>query len=487
MYKVSIVDQPCDKKRLSFPWIPDRKDSRVHHYWLARGIWTDIVGRDQEGIAIFSPDSTSNGELAAQIFKLATMLAMIWLMAITFSIVVAETALWLAAVAWGTSWLLRETGVVVREPAAGPSSSAGDLFGLVAAPIVVFFALSLLSVMASRDRVEGLIELREAFLFVAPVVTWALWRDEDARARGLKVFAVGICAAIFVGFYQAAIMTPAAGDAIYRATGPLGHYMTFSGVLLVAIPALLTIRGRIGRVAAHLVAGLAVAMIGLTLTRSAWIGCGTALLVFYGAGFIPTQEKSSGKAGFQERPAHYAISLLVALVVITVFVSALAGPEALFERAANTFSMESPNDRDRLAMAATGLKIIEAHPLLGIGPGLMERVYPAWVVDWGFREQNSHLHNNLLQIAAERGLLGLSAWLWMMAAFGILAWRILRSVGATGPGGPEASAALASLTGFLAMGMFEYNFSDSEVLMALLYVVSLPLAAGSRPVTSSRD
>jgi len=487
MYKVSIVDQPCDKKRLSFPWIPDRKDSRVHHYWLARGIWTDIVGRDQEGIAIFSPDSTSNGELAAQIFKLATMLAMIWLMAITFSIVVAETALWLAAVAWGTSWLLRETGVGVREPAAGPSSSAGDLFGLVAAPIVVFFALSLLSVMASRDRVEGLIELREAFLFVAPVVTWALWRDEDARARGLKVFAVGICAAIFVGFYQAAIMTAAAGDAIYRATGPLGHYMTFSGVLLVAIPALLTIRGRIGRVAAHLVAGLAVAMIGLTLTRSAWIGCGTALLVFYGAGFIPTQEKSSGKAGFQERPAHYAISLLVALVVITVFVSALAGPEALFERAANTFSMESPNDRDRLAMAATGLKIIEAHPLLGIGPGLMERVYPAWVVDWGFREQNSHLHNNLLQIAAERGLLGLSAWLWMMAAFGILAWRILRSVGATGPGGPEASAALASLTGFLAMGMFEYNFSDSEVLMALLYVVSLPLAARNRPATSSRD
>ncbi len=487
MYKVSIVDQPCDKKRLSFPWIPDRKDSRVHHYWLARGIWTDIVGRDQEGIAIFSPDSTSNGELAAQIFKLATMLAMIWLMAITFSIVVAETALWLAAVAWGTSWLLRETGVGVREPAAGPSSSAGDLFGLVAAPIVVFFALSLLSVMASRDRVEGLIELREAFLFVAPVVTWALWRDEDARARGLKVFAVGICAAIFVGFYQAAIMTAAAGDAIYRATGPLGHYMTFSGVLLVAIPALLTIRGRIGRVAAHLVAGLAVAMIGLTLTRSAWIGCGTALLVFYGAGFIPTQEKSSGKAGFQERPAHYAISLLVALVVITVFVSALEGPEALFERAANTFSLESPNDRDRLAMAATGLKIIEAHPLLGIGPGLMERVYPAWVVDWGFREQNSHLHNNLLQIAAERGLLGLSAWLWMMAAFGILAWRILRSVGATGPGGPEASAALASLTGFLAMGMFEYNFSDSEVLMALLYVVSLPLAARNRSATSSRD
>ena len=441
----------------------------------------DIVGRDQERIAIFSPDSTSNGRLVNEIFKLATILAMLWLVAITFSIVVAETALWLAAVAWGASWLLRETGEGARLPAVGPSSSTGDLFGLVGAPIVVFFALSLLSVMASRDRVEGLFELREIFLFAAPVVTWALWREPETRARGLKVFTVGIFAALFVGFYQAAVMTPATGDAIYRATGPLGHYMTFSGVLLVSIPALLTIRGGIGRVAGHLVAGLAVAMIGLTLTRSAWIGCGTALVVFYGAGLIPARQRLSSKGGFRERPAHYAISLVVALVVIALFVSALAGPDALLERVASTFSLENPNDRDRLAMAATGLKIIKAHPFLGIGPGLMERVYPAWVVDWGFREQNPHLHNNLLQIAAERGLLGLSAWLWMMAAFGILAWRILRSVGATGPGGPEASAALASLAGFLAMGMFEYNFSDSEVLMALLYVVSLPLAAWTGP------
>lgn len=437
------------------------------------------LARGQERIIILSSDSTTNGSLATGIFKFATILATVWLMAITFSIVVAETALWLAAVAWGASWLLRETGGTGPPRVASPSSSTGDLFGLVGAPIVVFFALSLLSVMASRDRVEGLFELREIFLFAAPIVTWALWRDADARARGLKIFAAGIFAALFVGFYQAAVAIPATGDAIYRATGPLGHYMTFSGVLLVSIPALLTIRGGLVRVAAHLVAALAVAMIGLTLTRSAWIGCGIALVVFYGTRFIPARQKLSGKGGFQGRPAHYAISLLVALIVIALFVSALAGPDVLFERAASTFSMENPNDRDRLAMAATGLKIIKAHPLLGIGPGLMERVYPAWVVDWGFREQNPHLHNNLLQIAAERGLLGLGAWVWMMAAFGILAWRILRSVGATGPGGPEASAALASLAGFLAMGMFEYNFSDSEVLMALLYVVSLPLAAGT--------
>ena len=70
-------------------------------------------------------------------------------------------------------------------------------------------------------------------------------------------------------------------------------------------------------------------------------------------------------------------------------------------------------------------------------------------------------------------------WLWMMAAFAVVAWRVLRAQGAAGSGGPEARAALAALAGFLTMGMFEYNFSDSEVLMALLYVVSLPLAASA--------
>ena len=172
---------------------------------------------------------------------------------------------------------------------------------------------------------------------------------------------------------------------------------------------------------------------------------------------------------------------MVALVIIAVRLSALAGPAALYDRAASTFSMENASNLDRIAMAAPGLKMIKAHPWLGIGPGLIERVYPAWVVEWAVLEENPHLHNNLLQIAAERGLIGLAAWLWMMAAFALLAWRVLRAAGPIGPGGPEARAALAALAGFLAMGMFEYNFSDSEVLMALLFVVSLPLAASDGP------
>jgi len=203
-----------------------------------------------------------------------------------------------------------------------------------------------------------------------------------------------------------------------------------------------------------------------------------ALLVYFAGGWVGAAVPASARAATPgRRAATLAATAIVGLVIVTVVLGAIAGPDALYARASSTFSLEDPSNVDRLAMAATGLKIIRAQPWLGIGPGLMERVYPAWVVDWAVHDTNPHLHNNVLQIAAERGLLGLAAWLWMMAAFALAAWRVLRAEGARGIGGPEARAALAALAGFLAMGMFEYNFSDSEVLMALLYVVSLPLAA----------
>jgi O-antigen ligase len=175
----------------------------------------------------------------------------------------------------------------------------------------------------------------------------------------------------------------------------------------------------------------------------------------------------------------YAVSALIGVIVAGLLLASLAEPDALYDRAASTFSLDDPSNRDRIAMVVTGLTMIEAYPALGIGPGLMEEIYPKWVVDWGVNDDNQHLHNNLLQVAAERGLLGLAAWLWMMAAFFLVAWRVLRVQGVDGSGGPEARAALAALAGFLAMGMFEYNFSDSEVLMVLLYVVSQPLAAAA--------
>ena len=49
-----------------------------------------------------------------------------------------------------------------------------------------------------------------------------------------------------------------------------------------------------------------------------------------------------------------------------------------------------------------------------------------------------------------------------------------------------AAAALASLAAMLAAGLFEYNFGDSEFLMLLLVLITLPFAA-ARPLDAAAD
>ena len=46
-----------------------------------------------------------------------------------------------------------------------------------------------------------------------------------------------------------------------------------------------------------------------------------------------------------------------------------------------------------------------------------------------------------------------------------------------------AAAGLAALAGMLAAGLFEYNFGDSEFLMLLLVLLTLPAAAAARSET----
>jgi hypothetical protein len=87
-----------------------------------------------------------------------------------------------------------------------------------------------------------------------------------------------------------------------------------------------------------------------------------------------------------------------------------------------------------------------------------------------------------VQIAAERGLPALGAWLAFVAValFDLArAWR-------TGRHPVLVAAALAAMAAMLAAGMFEYNFGDSEFLMMLLLVVTLPFAAARAPRAAAR-
>jgi putative inorganic carbon (HCO3(-)) transporter len=131
-----------------------------------------------------------------------------------------------------------------------------------------------------------------------------------------------------------------------------------------------------------------------------------------------------------------------------------------------------------------GERMIRAHPLAGVGPNMVQRLYveyrgsdPLAGPD-GVVHINPHLHNDFLQIAAERGLPALALWLWFVVA-------LLRDLWTRFKAGQRelAATALATVIALLTAGLFEYNFGDSEVLMLFLTIVTLP-AAADRPASA---
>jgi O-antigen ligase len=86
---------------------------------------------------------------------------------------------------------------------------------------------------------------------------------------------------------------------------------------------------------------------------------------------------------------------------------------------------------------------------------------------------NPHLHNVPMQIAAERGLLALAAWIWFVVTALASLLKLLRRSRHKS----LAAAALGAMAAMLAAGLTEYNFGDSEFLMLLLVIITLPFAA----------
>jgi O-antigen ligase len=228
--------------------------------------------------------------------------------------------------------------------------------------------------------------------------------------------------------------------------------MTYSGTLMLVICAavarlLFDARDRAWAAVAMpaLVTSLAV-----TLTRSAWVG------VFAGVGTLFLLKDRR----------------LVGLLPIIVAVGVAIAPASVTSRMASMFDRNDPTSRDRLAMLEAGRAMVRDHPLTGVGPDMVRQVYPRYRVQWAVQPSNPHLHNVPVQIAAERGLPALAVWIWFVASVTRSLWaRVRRSrVPAI------AAAALASVAAMLAAGLFEYNFGDSEVLLAATFVMSVVVA-----------
>jgi putative inorganic carbon (hco3(-)) transporter len=151
----------------------------------------------------------------------------------------------------------------------------------------------------------------------------------------------------------------------------------------------------------------------------------------------------------------------------------LAAPPHVQDRVFSVFRPHGDVDSNsrRTIMARTGLRMIEAHLIFGIGPEQIQPQFlaylPADVAQPLPKGWYGHLHNVYLQYAAERGLPALACMLWII---GKMARDFRESLKMSDRSGPHFIwiGALAVIAAVLAEGFFEYNLGDSEVLTMFL-------------------
>ena len=379
---------------------------------------------------------TAAGPLREDRFEQIGLLALFGVAgALQFSIAVAQILLTLAFLCWIAVLIVRHERF-----------EAPTFFW----PLAVYAGLTLVSAVFSSDPRTSLVDCKQLVLFLLVPITYRLVRG----TRGLTLMTVIVtCAAASaaIGIFQYGVLHY--DDLGQRPQGTLGHYMTYSGLLMLVFAVALArvLFGRGERTWAALVMPALAVAVALSFTRSASVGlCAAAALLFAFKDFR-----------------------LFAVLPIVAAIAIAAAPARISQRFASIFDMQNPTIRDRVAMLHEGERMIAAHPLTGVGPNMVQPLYAQYRGPDAIVPANPHLHNVPVQIAAERGLPALAAWLLFIGALVRDLWRRFSST----PSRFLPAAGLAAVAALLTAGFFEYNFGDSEVLMLFLVIVTLPAAA----------
>ncbi len=358
-------------------------------------------------------------------------------------------------------------------------------------PLALFCLLSLGSSFAAANPTVAWFAIRKLVLFLI----WLMAVNLIVSARHLRrlfegLFAVSLLTSVvaivqFVIQYRE-VRAQHPGEIYHyltsvRIEGFMGHWMNFGGqqmlVFVFLAGYLLFSRSGIsqretgssepgGRISNFefrgsaiwwVVFALVVVSIILNFTRGVWLGCSLALI------YLVARWKAR---------VLWAFPILLALAY-------LGSPSLIRERLHLALHpTQEPALSIRLEMWRVAVKMIKAHPWLGVGPNNIEEVYdlylpPGKTPELGY---HNHFHDNFLQFGAERGLPCLAAWVWLMAALGWFTMKLRRRVSAQRW---IADASFAAWLAFLAEGCFEFNFGTSPVLMLFLFVTAAPFVAES--------
>jgi putative inorganic carbon (HCO3(-)) transporter len=265
----------------------------------------------------------------------------------------------------------------------------------------VFLAFLLVNILRTRDEVFG---AARAIVAAGAVMGFLVILQQ--------VF--GLSEQAMAGFGKLGVqVTDTAGQVQHRLTGPIGEVNFFAQIMAVLIPVAaglaLTTRGRqrwLYWIATFLIC------VGMALTYSRGTMVALVLVVPFALLF-----------GFL-RPRHFAVIALCGTLLITASPYLAKRVTSIGQVAMQSLGL-SPGgfrgadgaSRGRVTeMQAAGLLFLD-HPLVGAGPGMAPVYYPEYAVLVGgkVRGNDRRTHSLYLQLAAETGLVGLTAFLGLIA------------------------------------------------------------------------
>jgi putative inorganic carbon (hco3(-)) transporter len=336
--------------------------------------------------------------------------------------------------------------------------------------LAIFMLGTVISLAFSPQPALGLPQIRKFYVFLELLVVFSCLRNIVAiRALFLTWAGFGSIAALrgiyqFAGKMQQAHQVGKNAYDYYvgeRITGFTNHWVTFSAeqmFALIMLGAFLLFAPGIAKRkwVWMLCAALMALAVLLAETRGVWIGAAVAAVYLIW---------------------HWNRKLVLVLPVLAL-ITVLLSPPAIRTRFQSLMKpRESDSNAFRLVAWRTGLRMIRAHPLLGLGPEGPHYHFDEWVAPDTPRPLPEgwygHLHNIYLQYAAERGIPTMLVLMWLIATVVIDFHHRLAKLP---PGRSNRRfllyGGIAVILATLTEGLVDYNLGDSEVLTMFLVVIA---------------
>ncbi len=263
------------------------------------------------------------------------------------------------------------------------------------------------------------------------------------------------------------IMDPSLGTHFERSRGPFMESVAMGRVLTITFAAFLVLALHLQgarRAMARLFALLSLVAVYYTYTRGPWVGLALVL------GFFLLSRTPLRKAARN--------------IALLLFIGGLVGVGSKFSLVQGTFFSQRQNTVDaRWISYLTTVKILESHPVLGIGFGRFNQVWDDYYDGGGKTEFGGFdgSHNTFLTMAAEGGIFTLLLYLAMLYSLTLMCWKMYRLL-------PEelvlercfvlmvmAIAAMYGLTGFFSD--LRWNLLQNSLMFMLFGLVAGMLRA----------